>query len=408
VTTRFRFPPEFAWGISTSSYQFEESADVGDGAGWFETDWDRCLVSRRKAPPRGGATWSWSHFEKDLQALKELGVTHYRLGLEWARIEPKPGRYNEAAIDRYVEMAEKLRAAGIEPIVCLWHFTFPSWLYQAKRPGESNWLHPEARTRWLAFFRKILPRLSPTVRIFAPQNEPNGQLVTAYLGGLWPPATHFRFNLYNRAMEACVRHFQDAAAAIRRVDSTARVLSIHALPWWIDGQLDARHVLYRQLEDANYLHLGKVAGVCDWLGINYYYSQVTSPVSFLAFGKHRGPNYSMMGWRIDPDGLYNQIREVGARYGKPMFITENGVATLNEEKRIAYFEKHLRAVERAVLEGVDVRGYFVWSLVDNYEWHYGYEAKFGLSAMNPVTHDREWRSSGDWYRDTIRASRGSK
>jgi beta-glucosidase len=111
----------------------------------------------------------------------------------------------------------------------------------------------------------------------------------------------------------------------------------------------------------------------------------------------------MMGWRIDPEGLYKQIRRVGDRYGKPMMITENGIATRNDEKRIRYMREHIDAVGRAIRDGYDVRGYFSWSLADNYEWHYGYKATFGLAKMNPKTFERELKPSAGFYGETIRS-----
>lgn len=395
--------PPFAWGISTSSYQFEDPAVRPGDADFFETDWDTCLVKHGRAPARGNALSSWTHFEKDLAALKKIGVSHYRFGLEWARIEPQPGIYNEAAIERYVAMAQSLRTAGIEPIVCLWHFTFPAWLYHEKRPNHSNWLHPAARERWQAFLRKVVPRLVPHVRIFAPQNEPNGQLSTAYLAGLWPPGKHLEFHTYRKALAASVAHFCDAAKIVRGLRKDALILSIHALPWWEHGRTDLTNFMFRETMKNSYEHLDRVAGVCDLIGINYYYSLTATIAGFVSISTHRGPHYSMMGWRIDPEGLYQQIKYVGDRYKKPMMITENGIASPADSKRERYLRDHVAAMQRAMAEGEDVRGYFVWSLADNYEWHYGYKAKFGLCRMDPKTFERELKPSARLYREIIRA-----
>ena len=395
----------FAWGISTSSYQFEDPAVHPGAPDFFETDWDVCLVRHGKAPPRGHGLRSWTHFEKDLAALRRIGVTHYRFGIEWARLEPQPGVYNEKAAMRYVEMAKTLKSSGIEPIVCLWHFTFPSWLYDERRPNRSNWLHPGARERWQAFLKMIVPLLVPHVRVFAPQNEPNGQLATAYLAGLWPPGRHLEFHTYHKAMKASVVHFRDAARIVRSLRKDALILSIHALPWWEHGRLRVSHVVYKETIKNCYEHLDLVAAECDLIGINYYYSQPASVAGFVTLSTHRGPHYSMMGWRIDPDGLYNQIRFVAERYGKPMMITENGVATPRDTKRVRYLREHLDALRRAMDDGCDVRGYFVWSLADNYEWHYGAKAQFGLSRMNRRTFERELRPSAVWYRNVIRRER---
>lgn len=394
----------FAWGFSTSSYQYEDPAVKPGDADYFSTDWD-ISVAQGKAPPKGNALYSWTHFEKDLAALKKSGVTHYRFSLEWARIEPRMGEWNEDAIDRYVEMARRLKRAGIEPVVCLWHFTFPDWLYDKKNPKLSNWLHPGAHTRWLAYLDKVLPRFAPYVDYFAPQNEPNGQITTAYIAGQWPPAMVLAMGTYWKAIDSSTAMFRDAAARIKKTKPSAKVVSVEALPWWKKSILDPGGLFYNTMIHGNIDHLDRIWDVCDIIGINYYYSQVASPTSFLSEAWRRGHNYTMMGWRIDPNGLYNEIRRVGDRYGKPMMVTENGIATPKDPKRIWYMQNHLAAIGRAIRDGYDVRGYFSWSLADNYEWHYGYEALFGLSKMDPETFDRVPKPSFGFYRDTLKANK---
>ena len=395
---------KFAWGFSTSSYQYEDPAVQPGDPDYFSTDWD-ILVAQGKAPKKGNALYSWTHFEKDLEALKKSGVTHYRFSISWARIEPRMGEWNEEAIDRYVEIARRLKRAGIEPVVCLWHFTFPDWLYDKKNPKMSNWLHPGVQTRWLAYLDKVLPRFAPHVNYFAPQNEPNGQITTAYIAGQWPPAMVLAMGTYWKAIDSSTAMFRDAAARIKKYKSSAKVVSVEALPWWKKSILDPGGLFYNTMIHGNIDHLDRVWDVCDIIGINYYYSQVASPTSFLAESWRRGHNYTMMGWRIDPNGLYNEIRRVGDRYGKPMMVTENGIATPLDPKRIWYMKNHLAAIGRAIRDGYDVRGYFSWSLADNYEWHYGYEALFGLSQMDPKTYTRVPKPSFGFYRDTIQANK---
>lgn len=221
---------KFAWGISTASYQYEDPAVKPGQPNYFSTDWD-VLVSKRKAPPRGNALYSWSNFEKDLDALKKIRPTHYRFSIEWARVEPKPGVYNEKAVRGYVEMARRLKALGIEPVVCLWHFTFPEWLYDKEHPGQSNWLHPQVRERWNVYVEKMVRATSPYVKYYAPQNEPNGQITTAYLVGQWPPAMTLAVDHYWKAIEASTGMFRDAAARIKAAARPRRAHLQHNDPW---------------------------------------------------------------------------------------------------------------------------------------------------------------------------------
>jgi beta-glucosidase len=393
----------FAWGISTSSLQYENRAEKPGNPDYFLRDWD-LLVQKKGAPVIGHALYSWSDFDKDLKALKKIGVTHYRFSIEWARVEPEPGHYNEAALAHYVSMCRKLKEAGIEPVVTLWHFSFPAWLTDPKDNNKVNWLHPLARERWNLYVSKVVRATSPYVTYYAPENEPNGQVLTAYIIGLWPPCHTLDFSGYKAATIASADMFRDAAARIKEIKPSAKVVSVEALPWWKHGPLDPGGLIYNTVQHSNFDHLDRIYDVCDIIGFNYYYSQVAGPLSFLSESYRHGNHYTMMGWRIDPASLGKQIRYVGKRYDKPMMITENGIATLNDPERIKYLHDHIAQIRKTMEEGYDVRGYFVWSLADNYEWHYGYVPKFGLTTMDPVTRDRLFKPSAYYYKKVIETS----
>ncbi len=395
--------PGFAWGISTSSLQYENRDEKPGDKDYFLRDWD-LLVQNGKAPVIGHALDSWSDFDKDLAALKKIGATHYRFSIEWARVEPHPGMYNEKAIQGYVSMCRKLREAGIEPVVTLWHFSFPAWLTDPHDSKKVNWLNPMARERWNLYVTKMVRATSPYVSYYAPENEPNGQVLTAYIAGLWPPCHTLDFAGYKAATIASADMFRDAAARIKEIKPTAKVVSVEALPWWEHGLLDPGGLIYNTVQHSNFDHLDRIYDVCDIIGFNYYYSQVAGPLSFLSESYRHGNHFTMMGWRIDPKSLGRQIRYVAKRYDKPIMITENGIATLNDKKRIKYLHDHIEQIREAMDEGYDVRGYFVWSLADNYEWHYGYVPKFGLATMDPKTHDRVLKPSGWYYQKVIKTS----
>ena len=393
----------FAWGISTSSLQYEDKAVSPGQKNYYVRDWD-LLVEQKKAPVVGNALYSWTDFDRDLSALKKIGVTHYRFSIEWARVEPQPGHYNEEAIQGYVAMCRKLKEAGIEPVVTLWHFTFPAWLTDPNDSTKTNWLHPLAREHWNLYVKRMVRATSPYVNYYAPENEPNGQILTAYIAGLWPPCHTFDFAGYKAATIASADMFRDAASRIKEVKPSAKVLSVEALPWWTRGPLDPGGIVYNTVMHANFDHLDRIHDVCDIIGFNYYYSQMAGPLSLISESFRHGPNFTMMGWRIDPKALGKQIRLVGKRYDKPMMITENGIATKNEAKRHAYLSEHVAQVRQAMDQGYDVKGYFVWSLADNYEWHYGYVPKFGLCTMDPKTRERVPKPAAHYYHDVISAS----
>lgn len=232
VTTKKLDTGPLWWGIASSAFQNEDRGEKPGSPNSFSTDWD-LFAGAKRVPPKGDeAVSSWTHFDRDLEALKKIGVNHYRFGVEWARIEPQPGRYNEAALRRYVDMARQLKAAGIEPIVTLWHFTFPSWMVDSKKSNRSRWLSPLYRERWPLFVEKVTKAMAPYVQVFAPQNEPNGDLALGYISATWPPGHLFDFVGHSAALEESVWGFRKAAEIVRKNRKDALILSIAAMPYW--------------------------------------------------------------------------------------------------------------------------------------------------------------------------------
>lgn len=395
----------FWWGTSTASFQNEDRGLAPDDPMNFRTDWD-VYASEGGAPARGSnAVYSWSRFDLDVEAVKKLGVTHFRFGVEWARVEPRPGVINEAALRQYVRMARDLRAAGVEPVVTLWHFTFPDWLYDSKAKGRSNFLHPDAPAAWRAHVERVVKAMSPHVRIYVPQNEPNGALQLGWIAGHWPPGLLLQPFAYKRAMRVSADMFREAAAIIRRQRRDAIVMGIYSLPDWRRNFAgDPTALVYNIVQRQNFDHLDMVADSMDIIGVNYYYAQDASLLRFLSRGHGEiSSEYTQLGWEIVPTGLYNVLKNVHARYGKPVVISENGLGTQSEQKRIRYIREHLAQMRRAMAEGVDVRGYFAWTLVDNYEWKEGWEGQFGLFAYDPRTKARLLEPTGRWLSSYIKA-----
>lgn len=394
----------FWWGTATSSYQNEDRGELPGSPDFFQTDWD-LFAEEGRTPKRGEeATFSWTHFEEDLKALKKLGVNHFRFSVEWARVEPCPGVINQKALQRYAEMARRLKMAGIEPIVTLWHLTFPSWLYDRRHRHHANFLHPDVLPAWQAYVRRTVQALDPWVSTYVPMNEPNGSLKLGYVAGHWPPGLLLRPFAYKRAMRAAVTMFRDAARIIREEDPGALVMGVYSLPDWRKSPLqDPTNAVYHAMLHSNFDHLDQVYDQCDIIGVNYYYSQEANILRFLRRDRgEAGSNYTQMGWEIRPEGLHDVLLRVHRRYGKPIVVSENGLGTLSEQKKIRYLREHISQMRRAMADGVVVRGYFPWTLVDNYEWKEGWKVNFGLTSMNPRTRERIIEPSGLWFRDFIR------
>ncbi len=395
----------FWWGTSTASFQNEDRGYAPDSPWYFKTDWDR-YAEEGAVPPRGDdAVFSWSEFDRDLEALKQLGVSHFRFGVEWARIEPRQGVINEAALHQYVTMAQKVKAEGMEPVVTLWHFTFPDWLYDTHHKALSNFSHPNVEAAWQAHVQRVAHALAPYVKIYVPQNEPNGALQLGWIAGHWPPGLLLHPFGYKKAMKTSAMMFRDAAAIVRHERPDAIIMGIYSLPECKRSFLhDPTALIYNIYQRQNYDQLDMVADTCDIIGVNYYYSKSSSIHELLVrpMGE-RSSQYTEMGWEIVPEGLYRVLWSVNERYHKPIVISENGIATQSAQKAIAYFRNHIAQMRRAMNDGVDVRGYFPWTLVDNYEWTEGWHGKFGLFFYNKKTHERHITPAGIWFSKFIKA-----
>ena len=395
----------FWWGTSTAPFQTEDKGCAPGSKWYFKTDWDH-FAEEGGAPPRGDdAVFSWSEFDKDLAALKKLGVNHFRFGVEWARVEPRKGEINEAALRQYAQMARKCREAGIEPLLTLWHFTFPDWLYP-KDKSKANFLNPDVRTTWQAHVRRVVKATKSDVRIYVPQNEPNGALQLGWLAAHWPPGLLFHPGGYKKAMRVSADMFRDAASIVRQERPDALIMGIYSLPYWKKAKyLDPTRSVYNLMMHQNRDQLDMVADTCDLIGVNYYYSQQASALRFIfrPSGEHNS-GYTQLGWEIVPTGLYHVLVDVYGRYHKPIVISENGIGTQSGQKSIRYFREHIAQMRRAMNDGVEVQGYFPWTLVDNYEWTEGWgHAQFGLFAFDKKTHDRIPTPSAYWYSNFIKA-----
>jgi beta-glucosidase len=356
-------PEPFWWGISTSSYQTE---DQNSG---FKTDWDIFYENGHLKEPRAQGTYSYSQFDRDLEQLLKLGVSHYRFGIEWARIEPKPGQFDEEALNHYFEMVLKLKKNNITPIICLWHFTFPDWLYNEAQPEVSGWLHPEFANRWNTYVTKVLNKFGKEVQYYAPENEPNAYALAAFFLGAFPPGLHFKLELYRKNMSASAVAFKSASQIIHELSPGSKVITIQNMVLWKKAWWDFFGYFNDLGEEYNFSHLNQVHESADWMGFNYYFERTASPFPSDV--------------KVAPQGLKFFIDQFASRYHKPILITENGVSDSGDQKRLDYLKSHLAALEESLKAGYDVRGYFFWSLIDNFEWSEGYKEKFGIYSLSP-------------------------
>ncbi len=385
--------PPFLWGAATSSHQIE---------GGQVNDWTRWEEGGRGTEPSGRAAGHWELWESDFDLLSELGHSSYRLSIEWSRINPQPDVFDRTALAQYRQMAERLRALHIVPLLTLHHFTLPQWV--ADRGG---FLNPDASEWFTRYVDQVMDALGDQVDLYVTINEPMVLVVMGYLMGMWPPGVHgFRraFKLIRRLAEV----HRAAYDAIKAKKPTAWVgLAHHFIafhPWQPTPWDRATTDLMRYLMNNRFPRM--VEPWQDFIGINYY----TRQYGHWSKGLHpiqsrSGTPLSDLGWEIYPDGLREVLDQV-APYQKPILITENGIATTNDAVRIQYLKNHLKTVERAQWDGLPVRGYFHWSFMDNFEWAEGFGPRFGLVAIDYDTLERTPRPSAAVYREIIRANQG--
>lgn len=377
----------FWWGIATSSFQTEEAPGPKDTP--FATDWDVFFKAGKIPEGRGDGTFSYSEVDRDIKALKDLHVTHYRFGIEWARVEPKKGIFDSKALAHYKMLVEKLKAAGITPIVCLWHFTFPDWLTDLEKPEKHGWLHPDFTIEWINYVQAVMREMGSTVDLYAPENEPNGVSLAGYFLGSFPPGAKYKLSLYRKSVEAAAVAYNAAADEIKKINPKAKIITIQNVIYWEKAPWDLFSYFYNLGQEYNFSHLDQVAAKTDIIGFNYYYRLRASPFNNERFS--------------DPHGMELLTDQLAKRYNKPLVIMENGTADPGDDKRTKYMTDHLNAVAKIRKDGLDLRGYFYWSLIDNYEWAYGYKEKFGIYSYNSKTHQIEAKPSAGLLKKAIQA-----
>ena len=339
----------------------------------------------------GTACDSWNQFEEDVRCLKELGVNSYRFSIEWSRVEPERGQFDEGVIERYALFVKRLREEGIEPFVTLWHWPVPLWVRD-----QGGWTSPKSVEDFVSFAQKVVTVLSNQVRFWITINEPLVFASNSYFSGKWPPQERSIWKTIRVARHLVQAHNR-TYGAIKKIDPDLQVgLAKHNIhfsakqPWFVN-QLIAKASTYFW----NEWFLNRVHRHQDFIGLNYYFH---NSIDF-KLGKQE-KIVSDLGWELYPEGLYRVLKGL-KRYRKPVYITEHGLADKDDHHRVWYLTESLRYAHQALQEGVDLRGYFHWSLLDNFEWADGFFPRFGLFEVDFVTCRRVARSSVAVYRSII-------
>ena len=409
------FPSGFLWGISTSAHQVE-----GDN---FNNQWSAWEADGRirSGDCCGRACDWWTNAEPDFDLAQEMGINAMRISVEWSRIEPRPGVWDQQAIERYREMLRGLHQRGIRPLISLHHFTNPLWFER-----NEGFLAAEAPAQFERYTRKAVNALGDLCQDWVTFNEPNVYCAMGYAVGLFPPGRRGELFTTFKVLAGILRSHGRAYRAIHELQSTANVGWAHnyvvfeplrpGLPFdrWIAR---LHHSLFNDsfvrviAEGRLPLRFGMVAGdlsevrgTCDFVGLNVYgrlYVCFDPRKPSQLFGNILVPEGVPQGdWGTEGPlaeaypGALGIAAGYAARLGKPVYILENGVPDALDRIRPWLLVNALRELHRAMADGVDVRGYFHWTLTDNFEWNDGWRLRFGLVELDPATQQRTMRESG--------------
>ncbi|MFA5841758.1 MAG: glycoside hydrolase family 1 protein [Candidatus Paceibacterota bacterium] len=444
---KYEFPDGFLWGASTSAHQVEGNSLMAlknlhekDGAiiefgGEAEkinvrndwTEWEKENAGRlaREAKQKFGYLENWNdiegeatdpqnyisgiaaghynRFREDFDLAKNLGHNAHRFSIEWARIEPEKGRFDGKQIEHYRQVLTALRERGIEPFVTLWHWTNPLWVSEA-----GGWENPETVESFSKYADYVAKELGGLIKFWVPLNEPGTYIGMGYIQGAFPPGKRLNLFAANRVFKNLMGAYRQTYLIIHERNPEALVgISHYAVFMSPYKNRFYNKLLVKALDYVrNWRFIDSAKGANDFIGIQYYHTDSIrwSPLFDSKWGIVDARNSNSwttdMGWDVYPEGLYHLIKRA-QKYGKPVYITENGIADKKDLQRERFIKENLKQTARAISEGADVRGYFYWSLMDNFEWDKGFWPRFGLIGIDYKTLERTPRPSAYSYKKII-------
>jgi beta-glucosidase len=411
---------DFLWGVATSAYQIEGAADNDWSA------WEREGRLRARHERCGTAAGHAELWESDFDLLPTLSVNAYRFSVEWSRIEPEPGRFSQEALESCRQRIRRLRLLGVEPVLTLFHYTHPLWFW------KFGWEDPRGRDAFVRFAAVLADAVGDLISTYTILNEPLVFILGGYLDAAIPPG---RKNLEaaGRALENILRAHNEVVALFRERNPHARFGIAHNMMDFAperNGSVGDRALaeaadrFYNRslLEgmgtgrvDLKIPTVGRVRfaiedfpASCDFVGVNYYsrlHLRLPGRSRLLGEFAYRDPagrGLTDTGWEVHPSGLGRCLR-LAAETGRPVLVTENGIATRDDGRRRDFLREHAVVLSHARRSGIDVKGYFYWSLLDNFEWLEGFSPRFGLYEVDYATFARRRRPSADLFAELGRS-----
>lgn len=387
-----KFPDGFLWGAATSAHQVEGNNANND---WWEWEQDKPFGLRSEQ-----ACDQYNRYESDFELIRELNHNAHRLSLEWSRIEPKEGEFSEKEIEHYKNVLKTLKDKGLTVMLTLWHFTLPKWV-----ADYGGWENNATVSYFERFVKKIVPNLGEYVDLWVTLNEPGVYIYETYIERVWPHAKKSwigqvkTFLNLTSAHKKVYKYLHKTFPAGKPIGIANNILSFESF-----HKHSIKEQLAVSLNDlfANHLFYLFTRGTHDFLGINYYFHVRFRSRGIRADRQNSFANIhdvSDLGWELYPEGIFEVLTDFADDI--PIYITECGIASTNDDRRNRFLISYLKEVAHAIRAGVNVRGFFYWSLIDNFEWHMGFAPRFGLVEINYETQKRKIRPSALVYTDII-------
>jgi beta-glucosidase len=415
IETKISFPEGFLWGAASAAHQVEGGNDKNQ---WW--DFEQKPGNIKNGDKSGIACDHYNRYEEDFQMLKNLNHNAHRISLEWSRFYPdNPNELNQEAVDHYHKVLDNLHQLGLEPFVTTFHFTIPLWF--AKMGGFEKLENVKHYENFVSFIAK---EYKDKITFWNTINEPSIYAFMSYMIGDFPPAKNNMFLAF-KVLKNLIKAHGRVYNILKDEAPQSKVGLVKHMPYFvaknINNPLDRigssladwifNGVIFKSLKTgeipAPVGFMDKhdyIKGSSDFIGLNYYvrkYSTLFNPGGDDT--KTGDERTTKMGWTIFPEGLYQSLMTLHRELGLPIYITENGIATDDDAWRIDYIKSHLKETNRALNEGADIRGYFYWSNIDNFEWAEGYYPNFGLICIDRENNlQRIIRDSAVAYADIIK------
>lgn len=425
-TETAKFPRDFLWGVASAAHQVEGECDNNNWSAWEKARDEQGRPRIKHAQVAGKACEHWTRFREDIRLMQALGVKAYRFSMEWSKIEPAEGEIDSTALRHYHEVCDALLTAGIKPVVTFYHFTHPLWFEQ-----KGAFEREENLAAFVRFCEVLFAEFHAQVEMWCTINEPEVLASQSYFMGVFPPGKKdpqltaiVLKNLLQAHVEVYARLKKLSGGEHAQIGLVKNIMQFDPSRRWHPLDWTLAHKLNGLFNDSilNFFRTGRfefsMPGLAslqyedaratrslDFIGLNYYsHLHVKFNWSTSEFFKFTFPNDAVMtdmAYTIYPEGFYRALKSV-QQLGVPIYVTENGIADAKDDRRGLFLSRYLYALHRAMQEGAPVRGYFYWSLMDNFEWAEGYDMKFGLYEVDFNTQERKLREGAKAFMKAVK------